>query len=87
MIKLISKGRLSKEDIERMVNDAEKYKEQDDKERERITSKNELESYAFNLKQSVDDENVKDKISSEDKATITAKAKEVRVANLFALFV
>jgi len=71
------KGRLSKEDIERMVNDAEKYKEQDDKERERITSKNELESYAFNLKQSVDDENVKDKISSEDKATITAKAKEI----------
>merc|ERR1712228_651630 len=43
------KGRLSKDDIERMVNEAEKYKEQDDRERERISSKNELESYAFNL--------------------------------------
>jgi len=71
------KGRLSKDDIERMVYDAEKYKEQDDRERERIGSKNELESYAFNLKQSVDDEQVRDKITSEDKEKITSKAKEI----------
>jgi len=42
------KGRLSKEDIEKMVNDAEKYKKEDDEQRERVSSKNNLESYCFN---------------------------------------
>merc|ERR1712135_157218 len=64
------KGRLSKEDIERMVNDAEKYKEEDEKQRERIGAKNALESYAFSLKSTVEDEKVKDKISDEDKKAI-----------------
>merc|ERR1711881_120579 len=70
------KGRLSKEDIERMVNDAEKYKEEDDKQKERIGAKNGLESYAFNLKASVEDEKLKDKLSEDDKKTILDKAKE-----------
>jgi len=70
------KGRLSKEDIERMVNDAEKYKEEDEKQRDRIASKNALESYAFSLKSTVEDEKVKDKISDEDKKAIMDKASE-----------
>merc|ERR1712158_138214 len=70
------KGRLSKEDIERMVNDAEKYKEEDEKQRERIGAKNALESYAFSLKSTVEDEKVKDKISDEDKKAIMDKASE-----------
>ena len=44
------KGRLSAEEIERMVKEAEEFKAQDDKERERIVAKNFLESYAFNMK-------------------------------------
>merc|ERR1712071_657479 len=40
------KGRLSKEDIERMVNEADKYRDEDEKQRERVSSKNALESYA-----------------------------------------
>jgi len=71
------KGRLSKEDIERMVNEAEKYKEEDKAAQERVQAKNELESYAFQMKQTVDDEKLKDKISSEDRATLTAKCDEV----------
>ena len=70
-------GRLSKEEIERMVNEAEKYKEEDDKQKDRISAKNGLESYAFNLKSTVEDDKVKDKISEEDKSTILTKAKEV----------
>merc|ERR1712214_213564 len=50
------KGRLSKDEIERMVNDAEKYKGEDDKQRERVSAKNSLESYIFNLKSSIDNE-------------------------------
>merc|ERR1712168_1068814 len=66
-----------KEDIEKMVNDAEKYKAEDDKQRERVQAKNELESYAFNVKQSVEDDKLKGKISDEDKNAVVNKAKEV----------
>merc|ERR1719171_1004538 len=61
------KGRLSKEDIERMVNEAESFAAEDEKQRERISAKNALESYAYSMKQSVEDEKIKDKISDEDK--------------------
>jgi L1 cell adhesion molecule like protein len=71
------KGRLSKEEIERMVNEAEKYKEEDDKQKEKIAAKNGLESYAFNLKSSVEDDKLKDKISEEDKKTVLDKTNEV----------
>merc|ERR1712033_138648 len=64
-------GRLSKEDIERMVNDAEKFKDEDDKQKERISAKNGLESYCFNMKSTLDEEKLKDKISGEDRTTIT----------------
>ncbi len=47
------KGRLSKEDIEAMVKDAEKHKADDLKNKERIEAKNELENYLFNLKNTV----------------------------------
>merc|ERR1712243_294390 len=60
------KGRLSKEEIERMVNDAEKFKADDEKQKERISAKNGLESYCFNMKTTIEDEKVKDKISEDD---------------------
>merc|ERR1712186_133595 len=69
-------GRLSKEDIERMVNDAEKFKAEDEKQKERISSKNGLESYCFNMKTTMDDEKIKDKISDDDKKTINDKCDE-----------
>merc|ERR1712032_750311 len=67
------KGRLSKEEIERMVNDAEKYKNEDEKQKNRISAKNALESYWFHMKSTVEDEKLKDKISADDKKTITDK--------------
>jgi len=65
------KGRLSKEEIERMVNDAEKFKAEDEKQKDRISSKNGLESYCFNMKTTIEDDKVKDKISEDDRKTIT----------------
>jgi len=70
------KGRLSKEEIERMVNDAEKFKADDDKQKERISAKNGLESYCFNMKTTLDDEKVKDKISEDDTKKIIDKCDE-----------
>lgn len=71
------KGRLSKEEIERMINDAEKYKSEDDAQRERLQAKNSLESYAFSLQNSANDEKLADKLSAEDKETIINKCKAV----------
>ncbi|KAM9394370.1 heat shock 70 kDa protein 1 [Pholidichthys leucotaenia] len=70
------KGRLSKEEIERMVQDAEKYKAEDDLQRDKIAAKNSLESYAFNTKSSMQDENLKDKLSEEDKKKLIEKCDE-----------
>lgn len=61
------KGRLNKEEIERMVNEAEKFRRDDEMQRERIQSKNSLESYCINLKQSLNDEKVSSKMSAGDR--------------------
>jgi len=70
------KGRLSKEDIERMVSDAERFKADDEKQKERISAKNGLESYCFNMKTTIEDEKLKDKISEDDRKKINAKCDE-----------
>ena len=69
------KGRLSKEEIEKMVNDAETYKEEDEKNRQRIEAKNSLESYTYSVKQSIEEEKIKEKLSEEDLETINTQLK------------
>ncbi|KAJ7304098.1 hypothetical protein JRQ81_011622 [Phrynocephalus forsythii] len=71
------KGRLSKEEIERMVQEAEQYKAEDEVQREKIAAKNSLESLAFNMKSTAEDEKLKDKLSPEDKQKILDKCNEV----------
>uniref|UniRef100_A0A673WQW6 Heat shock protein family A (Hsp70) member 8 n=2 Tax=Salmo trutta TaxID=8032 RepID=A0A673WQW6_SALTR len=71
------KGRLSKEDIERMVQEAEKYKCEDDVQRDKVSSKNSLESYSFNMKSTVEDEKLQGKISDEEKTKILDKCNEI----------
>ena len=71
------KGRLSKDDIERMVKEAESYKDEDDKQRERIAAKNSLEGYAFQMKATLDEEAIKSKVSEEDRKKILDKVDEV----------
>merc|ERR1719283_275564 len=70
------KGRLSKEEIEKMVNDAEKFKKEDDEQRDRVTAKNGLESYCFNMKQTMEDEKVKDKVPEEDRKKVVEACRE-----------
>lgn len=71
------KGRLSKEEIERMVNEAEKYKADDEKQKDRVSAKNSLESYCFNMKSTVEDDKVKEKIPEEDRKTVLDKCNDV----------
>jgi len=64
------KGRLSKEDIERMVNEAEKFKATDEANRDKVEAKNSLENYCFNIRNSINEEKVKDKLSDADRSKI-----------------
>ncbi|ATY59005.1 glucose-regulated protein [Cordyceps militaris] len=73
------KGRLSPEEIERMVAEAEKFAEEDKATRERIEARNGLENYAFSLKTQVnDEEGLGGKIDDEDKETIIDAVKETQ---------
>ena len=72
------KGRLSDEEIERMVQEAEQYANEDKEAREKVEKRNGLEGYAYQLKNTVNDKEkgVADKISEEDKETIENAVKE-----------
>lgn len=72
------KGRLSQEEIERMVEEAEEFAEEDKKIKERIDSRNSLETYAYNMKNTVSDsDKLGDKLEESDKSTIQDAVKEV----------
>ncbi|XP_037031123.1 heat shock protein 70 B2-like [Bradysia coprophila] len=68
------KGRLSQSEIDRMLAEAERYKEEDERQREKITARNNLESYIFGVKQAVDESG--DKLSESDKTLVRDKCNE-----------
>ncbi|KAJ2373281.1 Hsp70 chaperone, partial [Coemansia sp. RSA 2611] len=70
------KGRLSKEDIERMVSDAEKYKAEDEAVAARVAARNGLESYAYQLKNTLDDAKIADQLPADDKERLSTAVKE-----------
>lgn len=72
------KGRLSDDDIQKMVDEAERFKEDDTKQRERVEARNGLDNYIFSVKQSLDDEKLKDKFTEEDKLSVQEKITEVQ---------
>ncbi|CAF1418701.1 unnamed protein product [Didymodactylos carnosus] len=64
------KGRLSQSEIQRMLSDAEKYRDEDDRARERVNAKNQLETYAYSCKQAVENYNGNNITDSEKKTVI-----------------
>jgi L1 cell adhesion molecule like protein len=71
-----NKGRLSESEIKKVVEDAERYRAEDDKVKKRVEAKNELESYAYSVKNSLNDTNISSKLSSDDKAALETAVKE-----------
>jgi len=70
-------NRLSPEDIDRMINDAEKFAEEDKRVKEKVEARNELEGYAYSLKNQIGDkEKLGGKLSSEEKETIETAVNE-----------
>eukprot|EP00635_Sarcinochrysidales_sp_CCMP3193_P011523 CAMPEP_0118905456 /NCGR_PEP_ID=MMETSP1166-20130328/9455_1 /TAXON_ID=1104430 /ORGANISM="Chrysoreinhardia sp, Strain CCMP3193" /LENGTH=662 /DNA_ID=CAMNT_0006844727 /DNA_START=60 /DNA_END=2048 /DNA_ORIENTATION=+ len=70
------KGRLSQEEIERMVDEAERYKAEDEANRIRVEAKNSLENYTYSLKNTLADDKLASKLSPEDKAKVEEKLNE-----------
>lgn len=70
------KGRLSKEEIERMVNDAEKFKAEDELVKKKIEAKNGLENYCFQMKNTLNDEKLKTVFTEDEKKTVEEASKE-----------
>jgi L1 cell adhesion molecule like protein len=64
------KGRLSKDDIERMVSEAERYKDEDAKHKKKIDARNGFENYVYSVKNSTSEPGLKDKLTDGDRATI-----------------
>ncbi|VAH89371.1 unnamed protein product [Triticum turgidum subsp. durum] len=64
------KGRLSKEDIEKMVQEAEKYKAEDEEHKKKVDSKNALENYAYNMRNTIKDDKIASKLPEADKKKI-----------------
>jgi len=71
------KGRMSAEEIERLVAEAEKYKAEDEANRSRIEAKNSLDSYIFQVKNSINDEKLASKISEDDKKKVLDAVEDV----------
>merc|ERR1712187_445394 len=72
------KGRLSEEEIERMVREAEEFADEDAKVKEKVDKRNALEGYAYNLRNTLNDEEkgIADKLSDEDKEKLEKAVKE-----------
>jgi len=70
------KGRLSQAEIDRMVEEAEKFKAEDEAHRHRIEAKNALENYCFTMKSTTSEESFKQKVAADQAATVTAKVEE-----------
>jgi len=70
------KSRLSKEDVEKMTAEAEKYKREDEEFKARVEAKNGLENYCYQMKGTIEDEKVKDKIDPADKEKALSALKE-----------
>jgi len=70
------KGRLSKEDIERLVKEAEKFKDEDEQVRQRVEAKNSLEQLCYGYRQTLNEEKLKDKFSDDEKKMLNEKTDE-----------
>ncbi|XP_010273662.1 PREDICTED: heat shock 70 kDa protein [Nelumbo nucifera] len=64
------KGRLSKDEIDKMVKDAERYKAEDEDVKKKVEAKNALENYAYNMRNTVKDEKFAGKLNPADKEKI-----------------
>jgi len=69
------KGRLSQDEIDRIVEEAEKYKAEDEEKRKQIQAKNDLENFVYQMRNTLDDAKFKDLLKEEDKKKVDEAVK------------
>merc|ERR1712017_66301 len=72
----MGKGRLSQSEIDRMVAEAEKFKAEDEQQKVKIEAKNGLENYCFTMRNTLQEEKLKDKFEGDDKDKIEKAVQE-----------
>ena len=72
------KGRLSADDIQRMVDEAEQFKDDDERMKKQFESKNNLENYLYQVKKSIDEEPMKTKLTDEDRNIVSSKIADIQ---------
>jgi len=75
-ISITSKDRTSKDKIDEMLAEAKKFEQDDLKQKERVAARNGLESYVYQVKQSIEEEQIKSKLSADEISEIGSKCKE-----------
>ncbi|KAH0872202.1 hypothetical protein HID58_069564 [Brassica napus] len=70
------KGRLSKDEIKKMVQEAEKYKSEDEEHKKKVEAKNALENYAYNMRNTIRDDKIGEKLAAADKKKIEDSVEE-----------
>ncbi|XP_028793976.1 heat shock 70 kDa protein [Neltuma alba] len=70
------KGRLSKEEIEKMVQDAERYRAEDEEVKKKVEAKNSLENYAYNMRNTIKDDKIASKLGADEKQKIEKAVEE-----------
>ena len=73
------KGRLSQEDIERMVQEGEKFKEEDQLNRDKIESKNKLDSLVYQTRSTIENDQIKSKLEESDLKTVSDTLSETEL--------
>jgi len=71
-----NKGRMSEEEIKKRIEEAERFKKEDEEIAKKVKAKNELENFAYSLRNMLDDEKLKSVISDEDKETVSKAVTE-----------
>ncbi|KAJ9550074.1 hypothetical protein OSB04_022617 [Centaurea solstitialis] len=70
------KGRLSKEEIEKMVQEAERYKAEDEEHKKKVEAKNALENYAYNMRNTIKDDKISSKLPADEKKKVEDAVEE-----------
>jgi L1 cell adhesion molecule like protein len=70
------KGRLSEEEINRIVEEAERYKDEDEQIKKKVQAKNDLENYTYQMRNTLDDEKFKDVITEEERTKVSGLVTE-----------
>jgi L1 cell adhesion molecule like protein len=71
-------GRLTREQIERMVAEAERFKDEDKQQQDKISARNKVEQYAYSLRQTLNEQKVKDKLPASDRDTLDKAIKDTQ---------